>query len=297
MSEQTKITLFDESPRTDRSPYVSTCEWLNKSALPEAVAIRETLERWFADYPNRGREEEKRKKKQDLCRRFNSGAKDDFYSAFFELYLHELLRGLGCGVDIEVPASGARKRPDFLVEAPCGETFYLEATAIINPEELAENEEWQAIWDSLRGGGGGDEAVQPRFVGAGDTVCVPMQGNDRPMTEKLREKKSSSYGNLRKPYIVAVDMITGVSDTDVERALDRRFSAKLMNERISGISGIIVGAGISPWCYNNLRLYYNPFPKYPSPSVLGVLPHCVRDSGQWIHKDGELPSKFLRVLT
>jgi hypothetical protein len=293
MFEQTKITLFDQFERTDISPYVSSYDWLNKSKLPEAVAIRRTLECWFADYPNRGREEEKRRKKENLRRRFNSGAENDFCSAFFELYFHELLRGLGCGVDVEIPASGVRTSTDFLVKAPCCETFYLEATAIISPKELARNKEWQAILDRVEGGGSRDGVVQPWFVGAGAPVCVPVRGDDGPITRKLKKKSLSRYGNLGQPYIVAVDMITGIKDTDVKRALDRRFSEKQKHE---GTSGIIVGAGISPWCYNNLRLYYNPFAKYLCPSFLGILPHCVRDKGQWIRKDGELPSKFLRIL-
>jgi hypothetical protein len=54
--------------------------------------------------------------------------KVDFPSAFFELFLHELLLRLGCNVEVHPdPGTGSSRRPDFLVTDPDGQQFFLEA--------------------------------------------------------------------------------------------------------------------------------------------------------------------------
>jgi len=334
---------------------VFTYDSLNKSERPECKAIRRTLESWFADFP----EEEK----AEFRRRFNSGVDHNFYSAFFELYLHELLRGLGCKVKVEPPVNGVKTHPDFLVEAPSGDTFYLEATDVIDPEELTGNMALQKVLDILKKIEHPNFFVEPigripplplpendirRFVEEqlasldyeqaardykekgkagrpirvyrwkdysltfcfipklgqcrgkitgvipllqiGDPVCVPLRGEDGPITQKIKDKRPSRYGDLRQPYIIAIDIITGRISTDVERAFDRAFSKKQKNERISGI---LIGTGISPWCYDNLCLYHNPYAKPRYTSVLTKLPQYKRENGKWKFKDGERPSNFL----
>jgi hypothetical protein len=147
-------------------PTKATYDSLNYSARPEEDAIRKRLESWFADFPE--------KEKAELRRRFNSGVAHNFYSAFFELYLHELLRGLGRKVKVEPPVSGVNTHPDFLVEAPLGGMFYLEATDVIDPEELRRNRSLQKILDILKKIEHPDFSVEP----IGEMPPLPLPEHD-----------------------------------------------------------------------------------------------------------------------
>jgi hypothetical protein len=92
--------------------------YLDRSSRFEARRIRDLLESWFSHYPDT--------EKEQFKRRFQSS---QFTSAFFELYVYELLIRLGCSLEIHpnLP-SNTKKHPEFLVRDPSGEEFYLEAT-------------------------------------------------------------------------------------------------------------------------------------------------------------------------
>jgi len=117
------MRLFDNIVRSYLGPaqYAEPkFRYLNRSGRIEVDRIRQELERWFSRYPNAG--------KRDLRERFRSTSNSNHQSAFFELFLHELLLKLGCMVEIHPETNtGMRKRPDFLVKPPKVGRFYMEA--------------------------------------------------------------------------------------------------------------------------------------------------------------------------
>jgi hypothetical protein len=75
-----------------------------------------------------------------------------YNSAFFELFLHELLLRLGCRITIHpVPSNTTAKRPDFLVECGSCEPFYLEAVVATDTseKEMAAIARMNEVYDTL----------------------------------------------------------------------------------------------------------------------------------------------------
>jgi hypothetical protein len=117
------MSLFDDFPRatTDLPDHNETAfAYLNRSARVEANRVRTLADIWFSHYPSAHRE--------SLAARFRSSIDDQHRSAFFELFLHELVLTRGHKVlEIEPKLTHTSKSPDFLVESDQGHRFYLEA--------------------------------------------------------------------------------------------------------------------------------------------------------------------------
>ncbi|MBI4499854.1 MAG: hypothetical protein HY700_01715 [Gemmatimonadetes bacterium] len=110
--------LFSAVPRTDPSPSrhtESTYAFLDRCAKPGCEAIRRELQSWFDRYPA--------SKQSALLRRMVA---DDFSSAFFELYLHELFHVLRLAPEVEPERAGGR--PDF---GCCGESEFLVEASVV----------------------------------------------------------------------------------------------------------------------------------------------------------------------
>jgi hypothetical protein len=140
-----RMRLFDAIRRHDEGPrpYAQPdFEYLNISARPGVEAIRATLEHWFSRYPKAGRAE--------LSSRFRS---DNLHhrSAFFELFLHELLLRFGCKIGLHPELPGTTRRPDFVVTSQNGERFYLEAVLATDQskEEMAAEARKNQVYDSI----------------------------------------------------------------------------------------------------------------------------------------------------
>jgi hypothetical protein len=121
--------LFDDIRRTDMGPALHgepNFAYLNRSARRPFTNVREVLEQWFLRYPDNA--------KKEFRDRFRDVHSDDNHlSAFFELFLHEHLTGLGCEIGIHPRLeSGTRRRPDFLVNSLSGSEFYMEAILATN---------------------------------------------------------------------------------------------------------------------------------------------------------------------
>ena len=121
---ETKLSAFDAINRTDvdlATHSVPAFDYLNSSARPEAVAIRNQVDRMFARYPAQYR--------AGLEGRFRSRDDVGHKGAFFELLIYEICLNAGYAVlDIESKIENSKQRPDFLLKTPCGSRFYLEAT-------------------------------------------------------------------------------------------------------------------------------------------------------------------------
>lgn len=124
------MNLFSSIERTCLGPrnYVETSfEYLDRSARPEAVRVRTVFEKWYGDFPDQD---------GDLAARFRSRVDTQSAGAAFELFLHQLLLGLGCTVHVHPETeSGKGTRPDFLVRDKDHREFYLEATVVTDRSE------------------------------------------------------------------------------------------------------------------------------------------------------------------
>jgi hypothetical protein len=122
--------LFDQvqrdskAPRGHVEPYFS---YLNRSARPSSEKMRAVLEDWFSRYPSEA--------KNELRTRFRSLDNIQHQSAFFELYLHELLLKLGYTVKVHPDLGGRPTHPEFLVFLKGEPVFYLEGTLASGPKE------------------------------------------------------------------------------------------------------------------------------------------------------------------
>ena len=113
-------SLFDSFERTClefAKHNDNTYEYYNNSARTDMSKVRDTLERWFHNYP----EEEKK----ELKSRF----KKDFDSSFYELFLHELFCKLGYDITIHPDLPSSPKKPDFLISKDNLE-LYIEAKVV-----------------------------------------------------------------------------------------------------------------------------------------------------------------------
>ena len=107
----------DNRPKRAREP---SFQFLDRSARPEMAAVREVIIDAISRYPVAERDE--------LVARLRSGNETHFRSGTFELFLHEALMRLGFTlIPHPDPGTGVSKRPDFLVTAPDGNQFVLEA--------------------------------------------------------------------------------------------------------------------------------------------------------------------------
>ncbi len=145
------MRLFEEKKRTFRgigSITEPTYTFLDRTARPEFVKVRDILENWFGRYPD-GTD------KKDLRSRFTNLDEIHHDAAFFELLLHETLLRLGCKAEPHPTLpGGSSTHPEFLVRAPGGD-FYLEAL-VVRDESAAKaaarhrwNEAYEAI-DSIK---------------------------------------------------------------------------------------------------------------------------------------------------
>jgi len=115
--------VFDDIDRVDLDPMPADegqFSYLNRSGRAEADRVRKKVDEWLAAYPEKNR--------MGLASRFKSTIDAQHNSAFFELFLYKLLLARGCTIiEIEPTLAHTDKSPDFLVETPQGERFYLEA--------------------------------------------------------------------------------------------------------------------------------------------------------------------------
>ena len=129
---QEPITAFDAIPRVGQEPashLIGQFDYLNASGRPEAALVRELVDAWLAGYPDAHR--------PDLIRRLRSRDDVSHRSALFELMLHALLLQQDFTIVEIEPQLPNGKAPDFLVQAPDGRRFYLEATLASGMDNVA----------------------------------------------------------------------------------------------------------------------------------------------------------------
>jgi len=145
--------LFDQIHRQDKRPQEysqSIYEYINLSALKPYKHIRSLLKDWFSHFPV--------KHQNDLEARFRSSDDYEFLSAFFELYIHELLIRLGFELEIHPYIERKSTHPDFLAFLNNKSVFYLEC---IVPKgslnDIAAEKRKNIVYDTL------NKLVSPYF--------------------------------------------------------------------------------------------------------------------------------------
>jgi len=152
--------------------------YLQRSARPEAHLVRNLLEDWIQRYPV--------SEQRELIIRLQT---NDFSSAFFEFYLHELLIRNGFDVDLHPDLEGTTKRPDFLVQNNSGEKFIVEA--VLSHEESnskqALKNQLKTVYDEL------NKLTSPNFF---ISIGVRRQGGDQPSARRIKNQLSSWMDTL-----------------------------------------------------------------------------------------------------
>lgn len=140
------MRLFEEIERDELGPKLesdSAFGYLNRSVRPEAERVRKVLEEWLSHYPNDHR--------SSLIGDLKSFNDANHLSAFFELFLHELLLRLGCRLVVHPTLPDTSRRPDFLIVPDNEPSFYLEAKVVMNlsSEEAGERARVARIIDTV----------------------------------------------------------------------------------------------------------------------------------------------------
>lgn len=122
------MELFEPIERTYTGPSnhnENSYDYYNRSARKDISIIRDTLNKWFIQYPN----DEKLELKNSFRKKF-----DD---CFYELFLHQLFTKLGFDIQIHPELPNTSKKPDFLLKKGDLE-FYVEAKIVKNKSHQQE---------------------------------------------------------------------------------------------------------------------------------------------------------------
>ncbi len=125
------MVVYTSRNRTDSSPKQaseSEAEFFDRIAGPFWDQVREVINDWWSQLPEDAQPGVR-------SRILDRNSDSNVFSALWELYLHEMLLGSGCTVEIE-PALGTRgKYPDFLATHD-GTQFVIEA--IWTPQRVSD---------------------------------------------------------------------------------------------------------------------------------------------------------------
>ncbi len=116
------MLLFESGERTNDRPGrygEPEFSYIDQAARPAMAAFRQMANEWFSRLSD--------SEKADVRGRFQSEGYQHS-SAFWELYLHELLTRTGYSLKPHPQRSEVKSRPDFLVSDARAPLFYLEAT-------------------------------------------------------------------------------------------------------------------------------------------------------------------------
>ena|SRR6187402_2484486 len=185
------MKIFDDIQRSDlayKHERETHFEFLNRCALPEFGRAREFLEGEVSAYPADGRGE--------LIRRIRRGSDVDYSAAIFELLLHGGLsrRGYALQPHPTLP-SGRLQQPDFLVTAPDGDKFYLEATLAtetFDGRDDSADKRKNVVLDDL------NRDVHPNFWLMTSSVGQPTT---QPPSKKLRHEVRAWLASLDYDHV------------------------------------------------------------------------------------------------
>ena len=167
------MNLFDNILRTQRGPATHAEDmfsFLNRSASPASEGVRNLLESFFRRYPS--------SESAELKEKF----KAQFDSAFFELFLHELLLRLGCDVAVHPNVNGTDAKPDFLARFHQGQEMFVEAVIATDrtDKERKRDARWNVVYDAIN-----SKPISPNhFISLG---LITSDQDDKPTPKKIRK--------------------------------------------------------------------------------------------------------------
>ncbi len=182
--------LFDNSERINGHPAESIEPFetfLNSAAGDDWQYVRDVLMDWLAHYPEAER--------PALISRLRRTDRRGFLGAFWELYLHELVRRLGFDIELHPSVSGTTHRPDFRLRRGTA-MIYLEAVTIYEREG------------------------SPKHVSSRHDVLVD---DHRVIRQRLGEKTRYYGRQLGAPFVIA--LISYRPTTDLKELLAGLFGA------------------------------------------------------------------------
>jgi len=175
--------LFDEITR-DYTGFRCYTEpkwnYLNRCARLECERIRNLLEQWFKNFPSKAQD--------DLRKRFQSKKDQHHLSAFFELYLHELLSKSGFSVEIHPVMRNKSTHPDFKVLKDGKPLFYLEVKVVsLSDEDISAKARENQVYKVLN-----------RIKSPNSFIGVKVQGTPvtNPPGAKMRRFLECKLSNL-----------------------------------------------------------------------------------------------------
>lgn len=139
-------SIFGAGPRSDNSPShhnETTYTFLRRVAGPVWDQCRELIDTWISEYPESDR--------PSIEGRLRSGNDEQFTSAFWELYLHEMYQRDGWNIEIEPEVPGVSARPDFLVTKGAV-SYYVEARCTFERrDDPGAGARLQTIYEAVNG--------------------------------------------------------------------------------------------------------------------------------------------------
>jgi len=185
----TSTSLFSDEPRISvrELPYsASAYERLNRSRGEPARMTREMIDSWWLRLPDAARPQ--------IRERFMDSASAVHLGGFFEIYMHEVLRRVCFGVEVDIGNdSNGSRRPD-LRAVSGGAGFGIEVTAIL-----------------------GDDAVvpkdRPRVNQLYDALNTRLQNRDFLVTINLRKPGPQTPG---RKLVSEIDRWLDPLDPDIE---------------------------------------------------------------------------------
>lgn len=177
------MAVYTSRSRTDSSPKRASeaeAEFFDRIAGPFWDQVREVINEWWSHFPDHAQPGVR-------SRLLDRNSDSNVFSALWELYLHEMLLGSGCSVQVEQELGTRGKYPDFLATHE-GEQFVIEA--IWTPQRVTDamhNRLPSALVDAI------DSVRSPNFFvsvsidGTGSAATPPQKRLKAELTRWLAE--------------------------------------------------------------------------------------------------------------
>ena len=158
-----EVRLFDQKARNSTEPSrraETTYAFLDRSSLPEYGRIRCMLERWVSRVPK----DQQKRVVANLRHSIPGSAKEEyqFNATWFELFVHEFLRGTGGQVEVEPTIN--ERTPDFRVTEKQGGGRQVDYVLEAKDLDLERSTALERSWNELSAIDVLDEIKSPRFA-------------------------------------------------------------------------------------------------------------------------------------
>jgi hypothetical protein len=184
------MVVYTSWDRTDASPKRAAetdAEFFGRIAGPFWDQVRDVINEWWSHLPDHAQPGVR-------SRLLDRNSDTNVFSALWELYLHEMLLGSGCTVEIEPGIGTRRKNPDFLVTHD-GQQFVVEA-----------------IWTAQRLSDSASNPLPPQLADAIDRVPSPnffvsyelnRAGSATPPQKRLKAELTRWLASLDPDQVIA----------------------------------------------------------------------------------------------